>query len=229
MMQHNESNHKFANFLKTKGYYMLLALCILAVGVSAYVFVTDAVREQKALEQSLSVPAAVQDPAMPSEPQSVQPVTTPQTPDVQTEEAAEPVQGTLEETVMPVSGVVVQDFAMDRLTYNATTQDWRVHNGVDLAAPLGQQVRAARAGTVSAVYEDDYYGVTVVVQHADGYSSHYAGLAEAPGVSAGDSVTAGQVLGAVGNTAIIEAAQEPHLHFEVYCDGEPVDPAGFLY
>ena len=118
---------------------------------------------------------------------------------------------------------------MDHLTYNATTQDWRVHNGVDLAAPLGQEVRAAKSGTVSAVFEDEYYGYTVVVQHEGGYASHYCNLEEAPAVVAGDTVTAGQVLGTVGSTALIEAAEEPHLHFEVYLNGESVNPAGFLY
>ena len=130
---------------------------------------------------------------------------------------------------MPVSGTVIQNYAMDRLTYNETTRDWRVHNGVDLAAPLGQEVQAARAGTVTAVFEDEAYGVTVVLQHAGGWSSRYCGLAEEPSVTAGDTVEAGQVLGTVGTTALVETAQEPHLHFEVYCNGEPADPAGFLY
>lgn len=229
MMQHNDSNNKFTHFLKTKGYYMVLALCVLVVGVSAYVFLTDAAREQQALEKSLSTPLTAEEPtALPDLPASRSEESR-EDMDVSGEPAAEPVQGELEETVMPVSGIVVQDYAMDRLVYNATTQDWRVHNGVDLAAPLGQEVRAARAGTVSAVYEDDCYGMTVVVQHSGGYSSHYAGLEPETAVSAGDTVEAGQVLGTIGETAMIEAAQEPHLHFEVYCAGEPVDPAGFLY
>ena len=48
-------------------------------------------------------------------------------------------------------------------------------------------------------------------------------------VSVGDTVEAGQELGAIGMTALVETGLEPHLHFEVYRDGEPVDPAGFLY
>ena len=57
MMQNNESNHKFTNFLKTKGYYMLLCLCLVAVGVSGYVFLSGMMAENRAVEQSLSVPA----------------------------------------------------------------------------------------------------------------------------------------------------------------------------
>ena len=235
MMQNNESNNKFARFMKTKGYYILLSLCLVAVGVSGYLFVSGAMEEQQAVEQSLSVPAEVETLTEDTEQlpaQTAEPVIGS---DSETEtasaeaEVTEPVQGTFEETVMPVSGTVVQDYAMDHLSYNATTQDWRVHNGVDLAAPLGQEVKAAQSGTVTAVYEDEYLGTTVVVQHEGGYTSHYCNLAAELPVAAGDTVTAGQVLGAIGDTALIEVAEEPHLHFEVYHDGEPVDPAGFLY
>lgn len=222
-MQQHESNGKFANFWKTKGYYALLGLCAVAVAVSGYVFVRDAAAEQEAVQQSLSTPVTLPETSVSDNLEEL-PVQ-----QDQTEETLEPVQDILPETVMPVSGTVIRDYAMDHLTYNATTQDWRVHNGVDLAAPLGQAVGAARAGTVTAVYDDDYYGVTVVVQHEDGYTTHYAGLAEGPAVSAGDTVAAGQTIGIVGATALIESAQEPHLHFEVCRNGEPMDPAGFLY
>lgn len=131
--------------------------------------------------------------------------------------------------MVPVSGDVLEGFAADKLTYHATTRDWRVHHGVDLAAEQGQEVRAAKSGTVLAVYEDDYYGVTVVLQHEDGYTTAYCGLAEEPAVAAGEDVTAGETVGLVGSTALIESALESHLHFEVCKDGEPIDPASFLY
>ena len=233
MMQNNESNHKFTKFLKTKGYYMLLCLCLVAVGVSGYVFLSGMIAENQAVEQSLSVPA-VTGPAVEQKPDQSQ---TPSQEQKQEDtkaasaevEEAEPTAPTFEQTIMPVSGVVLQDHAMDHLAYNATTRDWRVHNGVDLAAPLGQQVRAARSGTVSAVYADDYLGQTVVIRHTNGYTSHYCNLAEELLVAAGDAVAAGQALGTIGTTALLEVAAEPHLHFEVYHNGEPVDPAGFLY
>jgi murein DD-endopeptidase MepM/ murein hydrolase activator NlpD len=90
-------------------------------------------------------------------------------------------------------------------------------------------VKAARDGTVLAVYEDDYYGMTVVLEHDGGYTSRYCNLAEIVQVSVGDTVSAGQTIGMIGSTAMIESASESHLHFEVSCNGEPVDPASFLY
>lgn len=226
-MQNNQSNHKWKTFLKTRGYGVLLGLCAAAVAVSGYVFFRDASAQQQELEESLSTPVTVSE--LPTELLVEEPEQNAQTSAEDSEEKLEPVQGTFQQTVMPVSGQVLRDYAMDHLSYNETTQDWRVHNGVDLASPLGQEVCAARAGTVTAVYDDEYYGTTVVVQHDDGYTSHYASLAEDVLVQVADTVSAGQKLGTVGATALIEAAQEPHLHFEVYLNGEPVDPAGFLY
>lgn len=226
-MQNNESNHKLKAFLKTRGYGVLLGLCAAAVAVSGYVFFRDASAQQQELEESMSTPVAVTE--LPTELVVEEPEQDGQTSAEEPEGELEAVQGTFRQTVMPVSGQVLRDYAMDRLTYNETTQDWRVHNGVDLASPLGQEVCSARDGTVTAVYDDEYYGTTVVIQHDDGYTSHYAGLAEEVLVQVADSVTAGQPLGTVGATALIEAAQEPHLHFEVYLNGEPMNPAGFLY
>ena len=231
-MQNDHSNKKSAGFWSGKAYYIVLGLCAVAIAVAGYVFVSDAVTEKRALEASLSAPVTA---TVPEQSKTERKSELPAGQEVQAaaeaeqEEARQPVSQTVEETVMPVSGAVQQDHVMDRLVYNTTTRDWRVHNGVDLSGPLGQPVQAARGGTVTAVYEDDSYGITVVVQHEGGWSSHYCGLAEQPAVKAGDAVTVGQTLGVIGNTAMVEAAQEPHLHFEVYRNGEPADPAGFLY
>lgn len=205
---------------KNKGFYILLAVCVLAIGVSGYFFFTDAAQEQEEITASMSVPNR----ALPDDKQqNEQP--DPQKPS----EQAEPAQAQIEDTVMPVSGDVLQGYAMEVLSYNETTRDWRTHGGVDLAAELGINVLAARAGTVMAVYEDTYLGMTVALQHADGYTTSYSGLAKEVSVAAGEQVQAGQVLGTVGESALIETALEPHLHFEVTCNGEAVDPAGFLY
>lgn len=205
----------------TKGYYILLAALVLVAGVSGYIFLSDASKEQKEVQQSLSVPVEQPGTLQPGEKQ-------PQT-DKPAAEQSVPTVKVSEQPVMPVSGDVVRSYAMEQLSYNDTTKDWRVHGGVDLAAELGQDVRAAKSGTVMAVYEDDYYGMTVVLQHADGYTTSYCGLAAEPLAEAGTDVTAGEVIGQVGDTALIETAMESHLHFEVCKDGELVDPAGFLY
>jgi murein DD-endopeptidase MepM/ murein hydrolase activator NlpD len=117
---------------------------------------------------------------------------------------------------------------MDQLLYNPTLEDWRTHDGVDIAAAEGSSVLAASAGTVVAVDDDVLMGTTVVIEHSGGYHTLYANLQSPPLVKAGDAVSAGQLIGTVGTSAAAESAQGPHLHFSVTLDGEPVDPASFL-
>ena len=89
-------------------------------------------------------------------------------------------------------------------------------------------VLAAAGGTVADVREDALLGTTVVIQHKDGYRTTYASLEPELAVKFGETVTSGQLIGAVGVSAGIEAAAGPHLHFSVSKDGIAVDPAEFL-
>ena len=129
---------------------------------------------------------------------------------------------------MPVSGETVAGYAMDCLSYNATTRDWRVHNGIDIAAEAGTPVLAAADGTVYTTYEDDTMGSTVVIHHTDGYVTVYSSLDSSLLVSPGDVVTMGQQIGVVGNTALLESAIGDHVHFSVSCNDKSVDPSTFL-
>ena len=227
-MQNKPNSRK--QFWKDNGYYILLGLCVAAVGVSGYFFVTGALQEKEQTQEVLSIPATVEEPEkQESQTQSPAEQTAPTHDTVIEQNPVESVMAQTPEVVLPVSGEVLQDHAMDRLVYQPTTKDWRVHNGVDLAAEPGQEVKAARAGTVASIYADDYYGTTVVLQHDDGYTSRYCNLMENVQVAVGDTVAAGQPIGMVGATALIESASESHLHFEVYQGSEPVDPASFLY
>lgn len=130
--------------------------------------------------------------------------------------------------VDPLIGETVAAFSMDDLIYSETLGDWRTHDGVDIAAPLGTQVCAASYGTVTDVRDDDLMGTTVVIAHDDGCDTVYANLQDMPTVGVGDEVTAGQVIGSVGKTALGESALPSHLHFAVTRDGEFIDPAEYL-
>ena len=100
----------------------------------------------------------------------------------------------------------------------------RHHHGVDLAAPIGAQVRAVAAGTV--IYADPYggYGKFVVVRHTDGITSHY-GHCDSIAVSVGQQVRAGQVIARVGNSG---RSTGPHLHLELRVNGVPTNPDRIL-
>lgn len=209
----------FRSFVKERGYYIVLLLCAAAVGVSGYFLFSDKKTEQSELpstvsEEETDVPPAVR--------QTKDVVMTDGTEATETQTTAE------KKVVRPVDGELMNGFAVEALAYNTTTRDWRTHEGIDLCAQSGQEVRAAMDGSVYAVYEDEAYGMTVVLRHPDGYTTHYSNLASEVSVKSGDSVTAGSVLGTVGETAITETAQEPHLHFAVYRNNVPVDPEIFL-
>ena len=117
---------------------------------------------------------------------------------------------------------------MEVLSYNQTTRDWRTHNGVDIAAETGTQVMAAADGEVYTVYEDETMGYTVVIRHEGGYTTHYSSLGEDVRVQAGDQVLLGDVIGTVGETALVETVLGPHVHFSVSYQDMPMDPAEFL-
>lgn len=110
--------------------------------------------------------------------------------------------------------------------FSRTMNDYRVHRGVDLGTADGAVVYCAADGVISGVTDDPFMGRTVTVTHDGGYMSFYKNLApvDVPGITVGARVSAGTKLGAVGESAIIEISDEPHLHFEITRDGEPVDP-----
>ena len=154
------------------------------------------------------------------------------------EEENDPVSGdTQEEEVTapaplvytwPVKGEVLSIHSGDSLLYDETMGDWRVHEGIDIAASLGTTVKACAAGTVSAILQDGLMGTTVVIDHGEDMVSVYANLQSLPAVAVGDEVYTGDIIGAVGKTAIAESALGSHLHFELTCDGSPVDPMEYL-
>ena len=131
-------------------------------------------------------------------------------------------------TMAPVQGQTVMGFSMEALSYNQTTRDWRVHNGVDFAAEAGTEVVAAADGEVYTVYEDDTMGTTVVIRHLNGYNTRYSSLSPELKGKAGDRVTMGQVIGTVDNTALVETVLGPHVHFSVTYLDQPMDPMEFL-
>ena len=128
------------------------------------------------------------------------------------------------EFAMPVEGEILREFAKDSLVYSATLDEWITHNGIDIAADKTTVVKASEAGTVKSIKNDPRYGLTIVIEHVNGFSSVYSNLLTAEFVEEGETVEKGQTIGTVGNTATFEIADESHLHFEILKDNEYVDP-----
>ena len=128
----------------------------------------------------------------------------------------------------PVDGDVVRDFAVDSLIYSETLQEWTTHTGVDIKAEKTTVVKAAEAGTVKTIKNDPRYGLTVIIEHENGFQTVYSNLLTSEFVVEGEKVEKGQSIGTVGNTAAFEIADEAHLHFEIIKDFVQVDPNIYL-
>ena len=208
----------FGRKIAGKGYYIALILCAVAIGISGYMYFLGVNQtnepqldgSNQILNPGDDVQAGATLPGNTDNPGSTEPVKRPY-----------PIG-------RPLKGETTKNYAMDCLSYNETTRDWRVHNGIDIAAEAGSTVCAAAAGTVYNVFKDDAMGYTVVIRHAGGYTTQYASLAEDVTVAVGDEVKMGDAIGTVANTALLETAQGDHLHFSVTLNDEPMDPVAFL-
>ena len=128
----------------------------------------------------------------------------------------------------PVEGEIVREYAKDSLIYSETLQEWTTHTGIDIKADKTTVVKAAEAGTIKSIKNDPRYGLTIVIEHDDQYQTIYSNLLTSEFVVEGEKVEKGQAIGTVGNTAVFEIADEPHLHFEIWKDSLPVDPTTLL-
>ena len=221
------------------GFFITMAVCLVVIGFSGYYLLTDQEEDTAPLivdtpSEETTVPTVIptQEEITPS------PVVEVLAPEPVVEEVPVMPELELDDTpviaeaprliVTPVHGDVLMAFSMEELTYNPTLEDWRTHDGVDIAAASGATVLAACNGCVLAVEDDALMGTTVILEHDGGYQTTYANLQSNPPVVAGDFVSAGQIIGAVGSSAAAESAQDPHLHFAVTKDGKAVNPHEFL-
>ncbi|MCI9015891.1 MAG: peptidoglycan DD-metalloendopeptidase family protein [Clostridia bacterium] len=126
--------------------------------------------------------------------------------------------------IQPVEGEIIKEFAKDNLVYSQTLQEWTTHTAIDYKAEKTTIVKAAADGKVKSIKNDPRYGLSIIIEHQEGYESLYANLLTSEFVQIGEEVKSGQSIGTVGNTATFEIADEPHLHFEIIKDGVAIDP-----
>lgn len=130
--------------------------------------------------------------------------------------------------VMPVNGDIINPFSNGELIKDETLGVWRTHDGVDIKADVGTPVKAMNKGTVTEIKEDPLWGNCIIIDHGSGVTGYYYSLSKAMNVVEGDRVNAGQIIGAVGDTAQCEAAELSHLHFGLKQNGSWIDPVSFI-
>lgn len=129
---------------------------------------------------------------------------------------------------MPVEGEVIKEYAKDKLVYSDTLKEWVTHAGIDIKSEKTTIVKASEEGTIKSIKNDPRYGLTVVIEHNNGFSTVYSNLLTAEFVTAGENVKKGQTIGTVGNTATFEISDESHLHFEILKDNVQIDPNMYI-
>jgi murein DD-endopeptidase MepM/ murein hydrolase activator NlpD len=130
----------------------------------------------------------------------------------------------------PVAGKVEVHHSTTSPVYSTTLEEWRLHSGIDIHCEENAPVFAAAGGTVSAVYNHPLLGQTVEITHEGGFVTIYRNLqTKMPSsIAKGVSVSAGDTIGYVGDTALIEISDSPHLHFEMKKDGESINPLSHI-
>ncbi len=146
------------------------------------------------------------------------------------DEEAKEVSSIPGEFILPVTGILSKKHDTSLQVYSATMKDYRVHNGIDIVTNEGAPVYAAAEGVVSQIWNDPLMGSCMAISHSGECYTVYKNLSEdaAIGIEEGTKVSAGQLIASVGNTAMIEIAEEPHLHFEITVGGKAVDPLEYF-
>ncbi len=131
------------------------------------------------------------------------------------------------EFVMPVAGEIINDYSGSVPVKSKTMGDWRVHSGIDIKAQQGETVVAPASGEVIEAKSDRLTGKTISIKSADGVVFTVYNL-ESIKVSTGDKVKSGDIIGTSGQSAALEAQEEPHVHFEITKDGKTVNPKNYI-
>ena len=218
------TKNTISDYLKARGFYLVLAFCLVAIGVAAWTAWAGAKTPNTAESEPNSSNISSVDEndtdqvqqEVESEPYSSEETTS-------NKEEIIPEDVVAENFVYPLSGNVMKVFSSENLIYSKTFGDLRLHIGLDLECEPGSAVNACGNGVVVAIVEDPMLGKYVEVDHGNGIVARYCGLSAKLSVKEGNIVSAGTKLGLIGEIPS-ECSDETHLHLEFYKDEVPVNP-----
>ena len=127
-----------------------------------------------------------------------------------------------------LNGNVLKGYNASELQYNSALKLWEIHKAIDFEAEIGTDVLAAYDGTVKSISTNLLEGTVIEIDHGDGLITAYGSLDSAAKVKVGDVVKRGDIIGKASNTATGESNGSGEVHFEVWKDGNLIDPANYL-
>lgn len=225
--------------LTGKGFAAAVCVCLLAVGgagIYSYTKVADRLNEQlisqnkntssdKAADKSSDDAQVNAEQTSVAKPEETAAAEEAKDADVTVTEAADKTENAAAQTmVRPLNGEILNEFSGGELVKSATLNVWKTHDGVDIAGNLNEKVKSMTSGTVTKVYEDQMLGACVIIDHGSGLEGYYCNLSKDIPVVEGQTVSAGTIIGTVGDTAEGEIKEASHLHFGLKKNGEWIDP-----
>ena len=227
-------NNGFDKKIKNKKLNRTTVITIVTLAIAIIIVATAAIISNKT-KQTTPLPDASSTQKPTEQTTEEQPTedTTQETPtekpaDTQTNSSA--VSGKLPSFALPVSGVLSSKHNPDLQVFSPTMNDYRVHLGIDIVTKENAPVYAAADGKVSKIWVDPLMGYCIAISHSGNSVTIYKNLAEQlpDGIAEGASVRAGQLIATVGDSAMVEIAEEPHLHFEMTVSDLAVDPLKYF-
>ena len=213
------SNSKVKKIFSGKGFYIAICLCLVAVMTVGYISYKQTVNDIKGKAPSITVPKADAsskwDFANANKNKTSENAT-----DVNAKEN--------QLLIMPVNGDIVKAFSYPQPVLSETTKIWQTHNGTDIKGAVGDPIKSISTGTVKSVKDDVLLGTTITIDHGNGLVAKYCNLNTTLSVKEGDTVSAGTVIGSIGETAESEKSLPSHLHLEVKDNGNFIDPVDLL-
>ena len=129
--------------------------------------------------------------------------------------------------IWPIDGNVLLNYSMDETVYFSTLDQYKYNPALVIAGNVGQDVKSAEDGKVTAIKTDAQTGVTVTVSLGDGYEAVYGQLGEVC-VKQGENITEGDIIGYLGEPTKYYSVEGCNLYFQLLKDGEPVNPLEYL-
>ncbi len=225
-----DKENKLIKFLNGKGFYVVMGICLLAVGVAAWIAIAGIPDVEDIPQTNISSTATEEN--LSSEKQAAAEAS-----DIPAEEkhetaSKEEVSSEAKKVeaaffTLPVTGEIIKGYSESELLYSKTYNDMRIHLGLDIAADIGTAVKASGDGKIIDIKKDNLLGTVVEIDHGNNIVGIYAGLNEKTAVKKGDIVKAGTTIGAVG-TVPSESADSAHLHLEFKENGKNIAPLSLI-
>ena len=210
---------KALTFIRRNALYIVLALCIVAVGLSIALMTATETENFGNIDDVPTVNNPSDDVNNPSD--------NPEDTNGDGGSVEQPVDAPVEFISPVLNPTAIEEYS-DQMVFNSTLNRYSAHKAIDFFAPEGSDVLAVFDGTVVSVENTLLTGTTIVIDHGNGLQTVYNSLEDVELVNVGQKVKKGDVIGAVSSSNKQEYKSGAHLHFEVLENGQAVDPVKYL-